>query len=41
MPNDSAAALLLIEHHWSIPLRDAIARAGASASVTVSSAPWI
>jgi hypothetical protein len=27
-PNDSAAALLLIEHHWAVPLRDAIARAG-------------
>jgi uncharacterized membrane protein len=27
IPNDSAAALLLIEHHWAIPLRDAIARA--------------
>jgi hypothetical protein len=28
VPNDSAAALLLIEHHWAVPLRDAIARAG-------------
>jgi uncharacterized membrane protein len=28
VPDDSAAALLLIEHHWAIPLRDAIARAG-------------
>jgi uncharacterized membrane protein len=28
IPNDSAAALLLIEHHWAIPLRDAVARAG-------------
>ena len=26
IPNDSAAALLLIEHHWAVPLRDAIAR---------------
>jgi hypothetical protein len=26
--NDSAAALILIEHHWAVPLRDAIARAG-------------
>ena len=25
IPNDSAAALLLIEHHWAVPLRDAIA----------------
>jgi uncharacterized membrane protein len=28
IPNDSAAALLLIEHNWAVPLRDAIARAG-------------
>lgn len=28
IPNDSAAALLLIEHHWAVPLRDAIMRAG-------------
>ena len=28
IPNDSAAALLMIEHHWAVPLRDAIARAG-------------
>ena len=28
IPNDSAAALLLIEHQWAIPLRDAVARAG-------------
>jgi uncharacterized membrane protein len=28
IPNDSAAALILIEHHWAIPLRDAIGRAG-------------
>jgi uncharacterized membrane protein len=28
IPNDSAAALVLLEHHWAIPLRDAIARAG-------------
>ena len=28
IPDDSAAALLLIEHHWAVPLRDAIARAG-------------
>jgi hypothetical protein len=25
IPNDSAAALLLIEHLWAVPLRDAIA----------------
>ena len=24
----SAAALILLEHHWAVPLRDAIARAG-------------
>jgi uncharacterized membrane protein len=28
IPNDSAAALLLVEHHWAVGLRDAIARAG-------------
>jgi uncharacterized membrane protein len=28
IPNDSAAALILLEHHWIVPLRDAIARAG-------------
>jgi uncharacterized membrane protein len=28
IPPNSAAALLLIEHHWAVPLRDAIARAG-------------
>ena len=38
IPNDSAAALLLIEHHWAVPLRDAIVRAGGTASATASSA---
>jgi uncharacterized membrane protein len=28
IPNDTAAALILLEHRWAIPLRDAIARAG-------------
>jgi uncharacterized membrane protein len=28
IPTDSAAALILLEHHWAIPLRDAIARTG-------------
>jgi uncharacterized membrane protein len=28
IPNGSAAALLLIEHHWAVPLRDAVSRAG-------------
>jgi uncharacterized membrane protein len=28
IPNDSAAALLLLEHHWAVPLRDAVMRAG-------------
>src|SRR5262245_28704793 len=28
IPNDSAAALLLVEHHWAVPLRDAVVRAG-------------
>src|SRR5215211_2069388 len=30
IPDDSAAALVLIEHHWAVPLRDAIVRAGGS-----------
>ena len=38
IPNDSAAALILIEHHWAVPLRDAIMRAGGSVSATASSA---
>jgi uncharacterized membrane protein len=28
LPNDSAAALILLEHRWAIPLRDAVLRAG-------------
>jgi uncharacterized membrane protein len=28
IPNDSAAAVILLEHHWAVPLRDAMARAG-------------
>ncbi len=28
IPNDSAAALVLIEHHWAVPLRDAVLRVG-------------
>ncbi len=28
IPPDSAAALILLEHHWAVPLRDAIMRAG-------------
>jgi uncharacterized membrane protein len=28
IPNDSAAALILIEHHWAVGLRDAVVRAG-------------
>jgi uncharacterized membrane protein len=28
IPNDSAAALVLLEHHWAVPLRNAIAGAG-------------
>jgi len=28
IPNDSAAALILLEHHWAVGLRDAIMRAG-------------
>ena len=28
IPNDTAAALLLIEHRWAVPLREAILRIG-------------
>ena len=28
IPNDSAAALVLLEHPWAVPLRDAVAAAG-------------
>ena len=28
IPNGSAAALILVEHHWAVPLRDAVVRAG-------------
>jgi hypothetical protein len=28
IPNDSAAALILLEHEWAMPLRDTIVRAG-------------
>src|SRR4051794_24195297 len=28
IPDDSAAALVLLEHHWAVPLRDAVVRAG-------------
>ncbi|HWH95136.1 MAG TPA: hypothetical protein VNT03_14845 [Baekduia sp.] len=28
IPNDSAAALVLLEHHWAVGLRDAVMRAG-------------
>jgi uncharacterized membrane protein len=28
IPNDTAAALVLIEHHWAVGLRDAVVRAG-------------
>ena len=33
IPNDSAAALVLLEHRWAIPLRDAIGEAGGVALV--------
>jgi len=28
IPNDSAAALILLEHQWAVPLRDAVVAAG-------------
>ena len=36
IPNDSAAALILLEHHWAIPLRDAVMPRADSASATGS-----
>jgi hypothetical protein len=41
IPNDSAAALVLLEHHWAVRLRDASSRPTASVSVMGSSARWI
>ena len=38
IPNDSAAALILIEHHWAVPLRDAVSGPVVSVSATPSSA---
>jgi uncharacterized membrane protein len=34
IPNDSAAALVLLEHHWAVPLRDAIARGGSDGFIS-------
>jgi hypothetical protein len=28
IPNDTAAAIVMLEHHWAVGLRDAVARAG-------------
>jgi hypothetical protein len=28
IPPNTAAALILLEHHWAVPLRNAVARAG-------------
>ena len=28
IPPETAAALILLEHHWAVPLRDAVARSG-------------
>ena len=28
IPNNSAAALILLEHHWAVPLRNAVMKAG-------------
>ena len=38
IPNGSAAALILLEHHWAVPLRDAMAGRAAPTSATASSA---
>ena len=40
IPPDTAGLLILLEHRWAIPLRDAIARAGGSGWPQSSSAPW-
>jgi hypothetical protein len=40
IPKDSAAALILIEHHWAVPLRDAIARAGGFRPSDGFISPW-
>jgi uncharacterized membrane protein len=40
IPNDTAAALLLIEHHWAVPLRDAVARAGGFRVSDGFISPW-
>ena len=32
IPDDSAAALILLEHHWAVPLRDAIAQGQAASA---------
>jgi uncharacterized membrane protein len=39
IPNDSAAALILLEHQWAVPLRDAIARAGRDCRLATPSNP--
>jgi uncharacterized membrane protein len=38
IPNDSAAALILLEHHWAVPLRTPSPARVVSASATASSA---
>ena len=38
IPNDSAAALILVEHQWAVGLRDAVCAPAASGSATASSA---
>ena len=40
IPNGSAAALMLLEHHWAVRFRDAMPARAASASATGSSARW-
>ena len=41
IPNDSAAALILIEHHWAVGLRDAVASAGGVRISAATCGRWI
>ena len=39
IPNDSAAALILLEHHWAVPLRDVLRAGGFRPASTIRTAP--
>jgi uncharacterized membrane protein len=40
IPTDTAGLLVLLEHRWAIPLRDAIARAGGFRLASEFISPW-